>query len=394
MRKTICIAGKNEIAVHGLKEATKMFPKNKIIALCDLNDEGFDTWQPSYKKFANFMGVDIVDLKDCYEIQDLVFISLEYHRLINPKQFSTKELYNIHFSKLPEYKGMYTSAWPLLNGTNSSGVTLHKIDEGIDTGEIIDQVSFNIQKIDSARELYFEYLKHSKLLISKNLIALVNNSYKATPQTSNGSSYYSKNSINYKSLELDLKKTAFEIYNQIRAFNFRDYQLPKFNGWGINRAKILDSSSKISPGRVIGEKETSFIVSTIDYDIKLYKDFETAVLLNCSLNKLKKIKDYRKYIRNFNFRSPKGWTPLIIASFNGYFELVKYLVSESAEVELGNYKDTRPIMYAFNYYERHKDRKIYDLLLKNGASLHSKDYLGKTVIDYMKERGNMDLIKK
>ena len=138
MQKTICIAGKNEIAVHGLNEATKMFPKNKIIALCDLNDEGFDTWQPSYKKFANFMGIDIVKLEDCYKIQDLVFISLEYHRLIKPKQFSTKELYNIHFSKLPEYKGMYTSAWPLLTGTNASGVTLHKIDEGIDTGEIID----------------------------------------------------------------------------------------------------------------------------------------------------------------------------------------------------------------------------------------------------------------
>ena len=74
-----------------------------------------------------------------------MFISLEYHRLIDPLKFVTSKLYNPHFSLLPAYKGMYTSALPLLNDEKDAGVTLHHIDSGIDTGDIIDQIIFPIE---------------------------------------------------------------------------------------------------------------------------------------------------------------------------------------------------------------------------------------------------------
>ena len=59
-----------------------------------------------------------------------------------PKNFLNARLYNIHFSYLPAYKGMFTSALPIKNGEVDSGVTLHKIESGIDTGDIIDQIKF------------------------------------------------------------------------------------------------------------------------------------------------------------------------------------------------------------------------------------------------------------
>ena len=55
---------------------------------------------------------------------------------------------------------MYTSCLPILNGETITGVTLHKIDSGIDTGYIIKQKVFKININDTARDLYLKYLKN------------------------------------------------------------------------------------------------------------------------------------------------------------------------------------------------------------------------------------------
>ena len=62
---------------------------------------------------------------------------------------------------------MYTSALPIINNELETGVTLHKIDSGIDTGDIIDQIKFKIENNFTARDLYFKYLFYSKELLKK-----------------------------------------------------------------------------------------------------------------------------------------------------------------------------------------------------------------------------------
>lgn len=57
-----------------------------------------------------------ITLEQAYEIENLIFISCEFDQLIKPEKFNSPFLYNIHFSLLPAYKGMYTSALPLYNG--------------------------------------------------------------------------------------------------------------------------------------------------------------------------------------------------------------------------------------------------------------------------------------
>ena len=79
-----------------------------------------------------------------YKIKNLIFISIEYETLIDPKKFESKELFNFHFSLLPKYRGCHTNFFQIFNGEKFSGVTLHKIDNGIDTGAIVDQLKFNI----------------------------------------------------------------------------------------------------------------------------------------------------------------------------------------------------------------------------------------------------------
>ena len=270
--RTICIAGKNEIAIYGVKKIIKNYPETKIVCLCNKSDSGFDGWQPSLKKFAALNNLNEVSLTECQNIDDLIFISLEYDTIIKPKLFIAKSLFNIHFSKLPKYRGVYTSIFPLLHGQNESGVTLHKIDEGIDTGEIIDQITFSIKEIKSSRELYLSYMEKAKFLIDKNLDNLIKENFTSWPQSTLDASYFSRSSINLSFININFKKKAFEVTNQIRAYSFREYQLPVCFNYPVCEAKVTNSLSKLKAGTLLNDTKNFFIISTLDYDVKLIKD--------------------------------------------------------------------------------------------------------------------------
>ncbi|MFM7406227.1 MAG: formyltransferase family protein [Cuspidothrix sp.] len=269
----ICIAGKNDLAT----KCTDFLLSNQIVTSDELllcfnrSDNGVDSFQQSFKKYCLNLGLQETNLKNIYSIYDLIFISLEYDRIIDCNKFVTKSLFNIHFSLLPKYKGVYTSAWPILNGDTSTGVTLHCIDNGIDTGDIIDQIEFPIDYNDNCRDLYQKYTNYGIILFKNNIHNLVSKNYQQTKQPSKLSSYFSKSSINYSNITIDLNKTAFEIRNQIRAFNFKEYQIPEVYGHKIVASDILNSITRILPGSILLETEQYIDICTIDYDLRLYK---------------------------------------------------------------------------------------------------------------------------
>lgn len=249
--------------------------KDKLVALTNRTDTGEDSWQPSFLKAAKDNSVRVVKLEELYGIPDLVLLSLEYDRLLHPSKFKSGSLYNIHFSYLPAYKGMYTSIWPILNGETFSGVTLHRIDPGIDTGDIINQAKFDIDINDTSRVLYSKYLENSIQLFKENYQLLLSGSVASKRQPIIGSTYYSKSSIDFKNITIDLKKTGFEIHNQVRAFCFPEYQLPSVLGIEVRGSRLLDTKSGLQSGTIIDEKDDQFTISTVDYDVLLLKSVQT-----------------------------------------------------------------------------------------------------------------------
>lgn len=224
------------------------------------NDAGIDSWQPSFQKYALENQIQIITLEQAYTIKNLIFISLEFDKIIKPSSFKTKYLYNMHFSLLPKYKGMYTAVLPLINGESKGGVTFHLIDEGIDTGDIVDYKAYAIDINDTARDLYFKNLKYSFELFKKVIKDVLNGSVKTKRQSHLGASYYSKKAINFENINVDFNKTSFEIHNQIRAFIFPEYQLPKIDNKEIYKCILTNEKIK---KRKITEKER-FIISGID----------------------------------------------------------------------------------------------------------------------------------
>jgi methionyl-tRNA formyltransferase len=173
----VCIAGKNNIAVEILIYLVQIgIKKENIYIISNKTDDGKDNWQRSLLKKANKMGIEIRNLEDVYSIENLLFLSLEFDKIVNPNKFKSNKLFNIHFSLLPKYKGMFTSIMPILNNEKATGVTLHKIDKGIDTGEIIAQKEFEIDLMDNARDVYHKYIHYGILLLKECLEKLLKKS--------------------------------------------------------------------------------------------------------------------------------------------------------------------------------------------------------------------------
>lgn len=386
VKKKICLAGKNEIAVYGLSSLLKYVDKTDIYVVCNSTDHGFDTWQPSLLKAAIDNEINIKTVDQCYDIDELIFLSLEFDQIISPEKFSNAKLYNIHFSNLPAYKGMYTSALPLLNDEKESGVTLHCIDSGIDTGNIINQLKFSIEKSDTARSLYAKYLIYSKKLLSENILNILNNDVISYPQEAFGSTYFSKKAINYRNLEINYMSTAEQIFNQIRAFTFPEYQVPRLLGYYVNSAKILNVRSQSRPGTLLEVNDIEFIMATVDYDLKLSRDINYELFEAAAENDEAKALVCISRGADFDHRNGKGWTPLIVASFNGSVDVLKFLLRVGADPNKTNYKGTTPLMYAMTHFENTGKRLAFDTLMDFGASMDLRDYRGFSVLDYAKER--------
>ena len=237
----ICIAGKNECAVNALKYLLlRKFKKSNILVLPNNNDKGEDSWQPSLKKFAKKNNIKIIKIKNLYSLKRLIFFSIEYDKIINIKNFKSHNLFNFHFSLLPKYRGCHTNFLQIYKGEKFSGVTLHKIDSGIDTGDIIDQIKFRIKINDTALDNYKKLMKFSTKLFKKNLNNIINNKYNLRKQILSDGRYFNRKCVKYKNMvKIIMNKSSLKNHNRIRSLIFPAYQLPLVNG-----VKVLKSIYK------------------------------------------------------------------------------------------------------------------------------------------------------
>lgn len=382
----LCIAGKNNIAVDVLEHILKsgMLMQDEIVVVCNRTETGENTWQKSLRYFAKMLGVKEVSLEDVYPIKDVCFLSLEFDRIIHPERFQTEKLYNIHFSALPKYKGCYTAIMPILHGERESGVTFHRMNSGIDTGEIVAQTRFSINDTDTARDLYDKCLFYGTELVIRQLSNLkAHNGYlKGCLQSPIMASYYAKDAIDFSSIKIDTKKTAIEICSQIRAFTFREYQLPLINGRSVIKVEITKIPSCERAGTVIWHDEWRAVMATIDYDIVLYWDAYEYVMQESARGNVENLCKVPQLSCYVNQGGEHGWTPLIVAAYNGHYEAFMLLVASGGSLKQRNWNGTTLLMYAKDGWRKNGDTKIFVYLRHHGALLDEPDYSGKNLQDY------------
>lgn len=216
-----------------------------------------------------------------------LLVSMSFDQIFKKKimNICPNRLINCHAGKLPFYRGRNVLNWVLINGEQEFGITVHYVDEGIDTGDIILQKTYEINNLDDYNSILNVAHKECATLLIDAINKIKNNSVVPIKQKT----------IHPVGFYCGIRKAGDEIidWNQesLRIFNFiRAIAKPgprarsKVNGGEIkvNRSKLIENAPFYVgiPGQVVGIKNKSLIVKTKDTTLEIIEyecDFQIRV---------------------------------------------------------------------------------------------------------------------
>lgn len=204
-----------------------------------------------------------------------VIVSINYLFLIEKDIIEHSKLltFNIHGSLLPKYRGRTPHVWAIINNEKETGITAHVIDEGCDTGDIIDQIIIPINNFDTGNDILKKFKKHYFKLVLDTVFKCENNILQFSKQNKKFATYYGKRTPSGGKIEWDWQKER--IYNWTRA---QSYPYPgaftffKSNKIIIDEVKFseIGFNSKIVNGIVL-ENKPNIIVKTPNGALELTK---------------------------------------------------------------------------------------------------------------------------
>lgn len=123
---------------------------------------------------------------------------------------------NVHTSLLPKYRGAAPIQAAILNDDAETGVTIMKIDAGLDTGDLLTKVVTPILPSDNAQTLHDRLASLGAELLIETIPGYVSGEIKPCPQPAEGASYAGK--ITKEAGHLDWSQPARALWNRVRAF--------------------------------------------------------------------------------------------------------------------------------------------------------------------------------
>jgi len=123
---------------------------------------------------------------------------------------------NVHTSLLPKYRGAAPIQWAILEGESETGVTIMKMDAGLDTGDILTQQSTPILAEDDSQTLHDRLARIGAELLVQTIRGYVAGTITPRSQPADGVSYARK--ITREDGHLDWTQPAKTLLNRIRAF--------------------------------------------------------------------------------------------------------------------------------------------------------------------------------
>lgn len=123
---------------------------------------------------------------------------------------------NVHASLLPKYRGAAPIQWAILNDERETGVTIMKMDQGLDTGDILSQRATAIVSDDNAQTLHDRLAAMGAALLLETIPDYVAGKIVSRKQPEEEASYARK--ITKADGHLDWTQPARSVWNRVRAF--------------------------------------------------------------------------------------------------------------------------------------------------------------------------------
>lgn len=172
---------------------------------------------------------DVLNEKDTIiQIQNLkldliISIYFGYILPLNILKIPMYGAFNLHPAYLPYNKGANPNVWSIIENT-PAGVSLHIMDENIDTGPIIARKLVTTDFSDTGKSLYEKLEKASLELFRENWALIKNNSYSIIETTEKGTFHYVRDMQKFDEIDIYETYKAFNLLNILRARTFPPYK--------------------------------------------------------------------------------------------------------------------------------------------------------------------------
>ena len=150
---------------------------------------------------------------------------------------------NLHASLLPKYRGAAPIQWAVANGETVTGVTTMRIDEGLDTGDILLQRELAILRNDTSETLAPRLAEIGAELMIETLRGLATDSITARKQ--NDAEATLAPILKKEDGRIDFSRSAQEIYNRFRGFQPWPGAFTSFRGRNLSVAAMKPISEGI-----------------------------------------------------------------------------------------------------------------------------------------------------
>jgi len=152
---------------------------------------------------------------------------------------------NVHTSLLPRYRGAAPIQWAIANGNTETGVTIMKMDAGLDTGPIVSQRRTPIRPEDDSAALHNWLAQLGAELLVQTIPDYVAGKIQPQPQPAEGASHAPK--IKKEDGRIDWNRPAQNILNRLRAFTPWPGAYTFFSGTGILPVRNKPETSPATP---------------------------------------------------------------------------------------------------------------------------------------------------
>ena len=231
------------------------------------NDHGLFVLQPEKLKNPDFLE----QLKNLQaDLQIVVAFRMLPEVVWNMPPMGTV---NLHGSLLPQYRGAAPINWAIINGEKFTGVTTFKLQQEIDTGDILLTTSMPFGDQETAGELHDKMKEIGAELLLQTVKGLAEGGLTESPQIESAELKDLKIApkIFTATCQIDWNKSITEIFNLIRglspyptAFTFLEGKKVK-----IYKSEKIDSTPSIAVGEWVTDKKTFLNFAAIDGSIAI-----------------------------------------------------------------------------------------------------------------------------
>lgn len=253
-----------------------------------------DTIDSTLSKFAQDYGIDylypvrinaakFIERAKTYNCD--LFVSMSFDQIFKNEIINLPRLgiINCHAGKLPFYRGRNVLTWALINDESDFGITVHFVDEGIDTGDIILQRTYPIREDDNYRTLLETAYDECANILFDAIKQLQSSKYSRLRQSDINpvGLYCGKRGIGDENINWN--SNTRELFNFIRALSSPGPRATTFlnnTSVKINKATIIPGAPVYinTPGQLLAKTDDGFYVKTKDSFIEI-SGIETSLKL-------------------------------------------------------------------------------------------------------------------